>query len=428
VTGGDVNTVSVYKTGEFVDLCRGPHVASLKEIGAFKLMSLAGAYWRGNEANAQMQRIYGLCFESEEALSAHLKMLEEAKKRDHRKLGKELDLFTFSELVGAGLPLFTPRGGHLRHKLDEFVWSLRKVRGYDRVEIPHITKKELYETSGHWQKFADQLLKVETREDHVFVMKPMNCPHHTQIYARKRWSYRDLPQRYANTTMVYRDEQTGELQGLSRVRSITQDDAHVFCRQSQAKEEAFKVWDIIQEFYGEFGFELKLRLSIHDASNMAAYKGDLASWEATVAEFESWLKEKGADYYIAPGEAAFYGPKIDFIAKDSIGREWQVATIQVDKNMPESFDLFCINESGEEERIVMIHAAIMGSIERFLSILIEHVGGAFPFWLAPEQIRLIPVGGDHVAFAQKLSASSSKPSGALVLRRRRRRRRGQKDP
>lgn len=403
VTGGDVDNVSVYKTGAFTDLCRGPHVASLKEIGAFKLTTLAGAYWRGNEENPQMQRVYGLCFATKEDLDAHLAMLEEAKKRDHRKLGKELDLFTFSDLVGSGLPLFTPRGGHLRHKLDGFVWSLRKARGYERVEIPHITKKDLYERSGHWQKFSDELFKVSTREGHEFAMKPMNCPHHTQIYARKKWSYRDLPQRYANTTTVYRDEQSGELQGLSRVLSITQDDAHVFCRESQAKEEAFKIWDIIQEFYNEFGFDLKLRLSTHDPANMDAYKGELADWEKTVAEFEGWLKEKGAEYTVAPGEAAFYGPKIDFIAKDSLGREWQVATIQVDRSMPDSFDLTCVNEEGKEERIVMLHAAIMGSIERFLSILIEHVGGSFPFWLAPEQIRLIPVGGDHVDFAHNLA-------------------------
>jgi threonyl-tRNA synthetase len=397
-------SASVYATGEFEDLCRGPHIANTKEMGAFKLMRIAGAYWRGNEENAQMQRIYGVAFATKDELDSHIAMLEEAKKRDHRKLGAELDLFTFSELVGAGLPLFTPRGGHLRHKLDHFVWQLRKARGYERVEIPHITKKDLYETSGHWQKFSDELMKIETREDHLFAVKPMNCPHHTQIYARKKWSYRDLPQRYANTTMVYRDEQSGELQGLSRVRSITQDDAHVFCRESQVKEEAYKIWDIIQEFYGTFGFNLKMRLSTHDPENMDAYKGDIADWEKAVSEFESWLKEKGADYFVAPSEAAFYGPKIDFIATDSLGREWQVATIQVDRSMPESFDLVCTSEVGEDERIVMLHAAIMGSIERFLSILIEHVGGAFPFWLAPEQIRLVPVSDDFVPFASELSA------------------------
>lgn len=396
------DTASVYKTGDFVDLCRGPHVENVKEIGAFKLWKLAGAYWRGDENNPQMQRIYGLAFATKEDLDHYLKMLEEAKKRDHRKLGQELDLFTFSELVGPGLPLFTPNGTVVRNILDDFVWQMRKDRRYARVEIPHITKKDLYETSGHWEKFKDDLFKIETREEHTFAMKPMNCPHHTQIYKRKKWSYRELPQRYANTTMVYRDEQSGELQGLARVRSITQDDAHVFCRESQIKEEAMKIWDIIETFYGAFGFELKLRLSTHDPDNMAGYLGALEDWEKVVGEFKSWLEERGANYFIGVGEAAFYGPKIDFIATDSLGREWQVATIQVDRQMPERFDLSCVNEDGEDERIVMIHAAIMGSLERFMAILIEHVGGAFPFWLAPEQIRLVPVSDTHIEFARDL--------------------------
>ncbi len=396
------DTASVYHTGDFVDLCRGPHVSNVKEVGAFKLWKLAGAYWRGNEHNAQMQRIYGLCFETQEELDQYFVMLEEAKKRDHRKLGKELDLFVFSDLVGPGLPLWTPRGTLLRNKLDEFVWTLRQARGYQRVEIPHITKKELYETSGHWDKFKDELFKIETREGHIFAMKPMNCPHHTQIFDRKSHSYREMPQRLANTTMCYRDEQTGELHGLSRLRSFTQDDAHVFCRESQVKEEAMKIWDIIETFYGAFGFKLRLRLSTHDPEHMEKYLGGLDVWEKSVSGLKEMLVERGADYFMGVGEAAFYGPKIDFITKDSIGREWQVATIQVDRLQPERFNLTCVNEAGEKERVVMIHAAIMGSIERFLSNLLEHTAGAFPFWLAPEQIRLVSVGQDHIGFVEAL--------------------------
>jgi threonyl-tRNA synthetase len=301
--------------------------------------------------------------------------------------------------------LWTPRGTVLRDVLDDFVWKLRKAHGYEKVEIPHITKKDLYEKSGHWEKFKDDLFRITTREGHEFAMKPMNCPHHTQIYARKKWSYREVPQRYSNTTMCYRDEQTGELHGLSRVRAFTQDDAHVFCRESQVKDEAMKIWDIIESFYGAFGFDLKIRLSTHDPENMDNYLGDIAVWDSAVEEFESWLKERGADFVVGVGEAAFYGPKIDFMAKDSIGRTWQVATIQMDRSMPESFDLTCVNEKGEDERIVMIHAAIMGSIERFLSILIEHVAGAFPFWLAPEQIRVATVGDDFTPFATEIVKS-----------------------
>ncbi|MCH8049091.1 threonine--tRNA ligase [Patescibacteria group bacterium] len=392
-----------YQSGDYIDLCRGGHVDQPdKTLKHFKLLSVAGAYWRGDENNPMLTRIYGTCFPSKKELDAHLKMLEEAKKRDHRKLGKELDLFSFSDLVGPGLPLWTPRGTIMRDILDDFVWQLRKARGYQKVEIPHITKKDLYEVSGHWEKFGDDLFKITTREGHLFALKPMNCPHHTQIYAHRQWSYRDMPQRYSNTTMCYRDEQTGELSGLARLRSFTQDDAHVFCRQSQVKEEAFKIWDMIETFYGAFGFELSIRLSTHDPENMDAYIGDLETWKNAVSEFKSWLKERGVDYFVAVGEAAFYGPKIDFIATDSIGRQWQVATIQLDHNTPERFDLTCVNEDGKDERIVMLHAAIMGSIERFMSIMIEHYAGAFPMWLAPEQIRIVPVGEDFVEFGQAL--------------------------
>ncbi|HET9641261.1 MAG TPA: threonine--tRNA ligase, partial [Candidatus Paceibacterota bacterium] len=306
-------------------------------------------------------------------------------------------------LVGSGLPLWTPKGTILRNLLDEFVWELRKKQGFEKVEIPHITKKDLYEKSGHWEKFKDDLFHVTTREGDEFALKPMNCPHHTQIYARRPWSYRELPQRYANTTMCYRDEQSGELNGLSRVRAFTQDDAHTFCRESQVKEEFTRIWDIINEFYSAFGFSpKKIRLSFHDPEHTEKYLGDKARWKMAEDMLTSIAHDKGAETIPGVGEAAFYGPKLDFMAEDAHGRLWQVATIQLDMNMPERFDLTCINEKGEKERIVMIHAAIMGSIERFLSVLIEHVQGAFPLWLSPVQIAVLPVGDGHTAYANSI--------------------------
>ena len=412
VAEGDskVEYVSFYTNDAFTDLCRGPHVASTGKVGAFKLMRVAGAYWRGKDDNPQMQRLYGVAFATQEELDAYLTMLEEAKQRDHRKLGQELDLFVFSELVGPGLPLWTPRGTVLKNELDRFVQELRDAVGFQQVSIPHITKKDLYEASGHWAKFKDELFRINTREDHEFAMKPMNCPHHTQIYASRSRSYRDLPIRYRDTTMVYRDEQSGELGGLSRVRAITQDDAHVFCRTNQVEEEAYKLWDIIQLFYSGTGFsELKFRLSTHDPDNMDSYAGSPEKWESTVAQLENILKAKvGEDYFVGVGEAAFYGPKIDFMAKDAIGREHQVATIQLDFNQPEGFDLTCTNEQGEAERIVMLHCAVMGSHERFLSVYIEHTAGRFPVWNAPEQIRLLTVNqtDELVNFAEKVRADA----------------------
>ena len=394
-----------YSTGRiFVDLCRGGHVQNTSEInpGSFKLTKIAGAYWKGSEKNAQLTRIYGVAFQTKEELDSHLKALEEAKKRDHKKLGQELDLFTFSDLVGAGLPLWTPKGTLLRDILDDFVWQLRNEKGYERVDIPHITKKELYEKSGHWDKFKDELFIIETREGHIFAMKPMNCPHHTQIYARKQWSYRELPQRYASTTKVYRDEQTGELAGLLRVRAITQDDAHVFCRPSQVKEEIFKIWDIISEFYGKFGFELSVRLSLHDPRHQEKYLGTEKLWKESESVLRELVGARGIRAEEAPGEAALYGPKIDFMGKDALGRMHQVATIQLDMNLPERFDLFCINEKGERERVVMIHAAIMGSIERFLSVIIEHFAGAFPFWLSPVQVQILTVTDRAINYANEI--------------------------
>ena len=394
--------LTLYKTGDFVDLCRGGHVENTKDIpaDAFSITHTAGAYWRGDEKNQMLTRIYGLAFESKEALDAYLLMQEEAKKRDHRKLGKELDLFTFSELVGPGLPLWTPKGTILREQLDGYVRELRDVYGYQRVTIPHITKKALYETSGHWAKFSGELFKVITREGKEYAMKPMNCPHHTQLFARTQWSYRDMPQRYSETTMVYRDEQSGELGGLLRVLSITQDDSHVFARTNQIKQEFFAIWDIIDTLYSTFGFTLHVRLSFHEPKEFEKYLGTKEIWNKAENELREIAIERKANYFEAPGEAAMYGPKLDFMAKDSLGREHQVATIQLDMNLPERFDLSCINEKGEKERIVMIHSAIMGSLERFSAVLIEHLGGVFPLWLSPVQIKILPVSEKHADYAK----------------------------
>ncbi|MBP9828305.1 threonine--tRNA ligase [Patescibacteria group bacterium] len=411
----DGQTLSLYTSGKFVDLCRGGHSEGLAGIDpdSFKLTKVAGAYWRGDEKNDQLTRIYGLAFETKTELEAHLTMLEEAKRRDHRKLGKELGLFVFSDLVGPGLPLWTPKGTVIREVLNQFVWELRRPYGYERVAIPHITKKDLYETSGHWAKYAEDLFKIETREGHVFAMKPMNCPHHAQIYASEQHSYRELPIRYAETTMVYRDEQSGELSGLSRVLSITQDDAHVFCRVSQVRQEAEIIWGIIQTFYGAFGFSLKPRLSLRDPEQPQKYLGAPEDWDKAEAALRDILTEKGVEWVDGPGEAAFYGPKIDFMANDAIGRTHQVATIQLDFNQPKNFGLECVNEKGEKEGILMIHCAIMGSIERFTSVIIEHLAGAFPFWLAPEQVRIATVSDDYIPAAQKI-VSSLRTAGIRV--------------
>ncbi|OGC87912.1 threonine--tRNA ligase [Candidatus Adlerbacteria bacterium RIFOXYC1_FULL_48_26] len=324
--------------------------------------------------------------------------------RDHRTIGKELDLFTFSDLVGSGLPLWTPKGTTFRTELDAFIWEMREARGYERVTIPHITKRDLYEKSGHWDKFAEDLFKITSRDGREYAMKPMNCPHHTQIFDRHPHSYREMPQRYAETTMVYRDEQSGELGGLTRVLSITQDDAHVFCRTTQVHEEFLKIWDMVDEFYGKFGFTLRVRLSFRDPAAPEKYIGTPAVWDAAEAELRSLAEERGADTFEGPGEAALYGPKLDFMAKNAAGREWQVATIQLDMNIPERFDLTCINEKGGKERIVMIHAAISGSIERCAAILLEHFDGKLPLWLSPVQVTILPVGESHQAYAKEVHA------------------------
>ncbi len=397
-------TLSAYTVGNFTDLCKGGHCANTSEIdaGAFALTRIAGAYWRGDQKNSMLTRIYGYAFETKKGLEEYEHMLAEAKKRDHRKLGKELGLFVFSDLIGAGLPLWTPKGTIIRELLNDYVWELRKEKGYQKVTIPHITRKELYQTSGHWTKYADDLFKVSTREGHEYAMKPMNCPHHTQIFAAEPRSYRDMPQRFCETTMVYRDEQSGELSGLSRVLSITQDDAHVFCRESQIEDEAFAIWDIIDQFYKTFGFSaIKVRFSRHDPEKFEKYLGTPEVWKKAEDAILSLMEKRGiTDYIDGKGEAAIYGPKIDFIAKDSIGRTQQIATIQLDFNQPLNFGLTCTNEKGEKETVVMIHCAIMGSIERFMSVMIEHFGGNFPLWLSPTQISILPITDKHVAYAE----------------------------
>ncbi len=403
---GIEGAITLYTAGKFTDLCRGGHLENpAKEIaeGSFKLTKSAGAYWRGDEKNKMLTRIYGLAFETKAELEAYEKQIEDAKARDHKKLGKELGLFTFSDLVGAGLPLWTPKGTVMREALVDYVWSLRKPFGYQKVTIPHITKKSLYETSGHWAKYADDLFKIETREKHVYAMKPMNCPHHTQIFDSEPRSYKQMPQRYCETTMVYRDEQSGELSGLARVLAITQDDAHVFCRENQIETEAGYVWDIIQTFYKTFGFEIAIRLSRRDPQHPEKYMGSIETWDRAEKTLKDFVEKKGIAWIDGIGEAAFYGPKLDFMAKDSLGREWQVATIQLDFVQPTNFKLTCTNEKGEKEPVVMIHCAVTGSIERLLAILIEHYAGNFPLWLSPVQVAIIPVRENHNVVAKELS-------------------------
>lgn len=401
----DGQTLTLYRSGSYVDLCRGGHADSLVNIDpfSFKLTKLAGAYWRGNEKNDQLTRIYAAAFATKAELDAYLTMMEEAKKRDHRKLGKELGLFTFSDLVGSGLPLFTPKGTTMRRLLDEFVWSLMKPYGYERVWIPHLAKSDLYKTSGHWDKFANDIFHVTSKKsEDEFVLKPMNCPHHTQIFASEPRSYRDLPLRFSEVTTVYRDENTGQLAGLTRVRSITQDDAHLFCALEQVKDEARGIYEIITKFYEAFGMPLSVRLSVNDPATPEKYLGGADVWESAVRTLKELLEQIGVSYELGVGEAAFYGPKIDCMATDAIGRVWQLATIQLDFNQPERFELEYTDKDGTKQRPVMIHRAISGSLERFLAVLIEHYAGAFPFWLAPVQIRLATVSDAFVEFAKTL--------------------------
>ncbi|MBI3494588.1 threonine--tRNA ligase [Candidatus Saccharibacteria bacterium] len=415
---GVVENVSFYTNGDFTDLCRGPHVGSTSEVGAFKLLRVAGAYWRGKETNPQMQRLYGVAFETKEQLDHYLELQEQAKQRDHRKLGKELDLFVTSELVGSGLPLFTPRGTVLREELTEYSNDLRENYGFEKVWIPHITKTALYEKSGHQAKFGDELFLVKSQEtSDEFVLKPMNCPHHTRIYASKPRSYRDLPVRYLETTTVYRDEKTGELGGLSRVRSITQDDSHVFCRGDQIEQEIANLLAAASEIYKAVGMDLRVRLSYRDDSD--GYLGDPALWKTAQDQLRNAVEANGLKYFEVEGEAAFYGPKIDFMATDALEREHQLATVQLDFVQPDRFELEYISDDGSRQTPVMIHCALLGSVERFLSVYIEHTGGKFPVWLAPEQIRVIQVkdSPELDAFVDKLVALAKENKVRIVVDR-----------
>lgn len=405
IADGDsaVDQVSFYTDGEFTDLCRGPHAASTGQVGAFKLMRIAGAYWRGSEGNPQMQRLYGVAFATQEELDQYLVMLEEAKQRDHRKLGQELDLYTTSPLVGVGLPMFTPRGTVLREKLAQYANQLRRQRGFEQVWTPHITKKELYETSGHWAKFGDELFLVKSQEtSDEMALKPMNCPHHTRIYASQPRSYRDLPVRYYETTTDYRDEKTGELGGLNRVRSLTQDDSHVFARPDQISDEVDRLLAAAGELYSTLNMQLRVRLSYRDESE--AYLGDVALWESAQDQLKAAVVKNQLDYFEETGEAAFYGPKIDFMATDAIGREHQVATVQLDFVQPNRFGLEYVDETGDKQSPVMIHCALLGSIERFLSVFIEHTAGWFPLWVAPEQVRILTINDTVLDYVDEITS------------------------
>ena len=394
--------ISFYQLGDFTDLCKGPHIESDKEVGAFKLTRVAGAYWRGDENKPMLTRIYGVAFETEDELKEYLEKIEEAKARDHRKLGKELDLFCFSDLVGAGLPLFSPRGTILREMVSGYSLSLRGASGFEKVWTPNITKMDLYKTSGHYAKFGDELFIVHSQvngED--FALKPMNCPHHAQIFASRPRTYKEMPVRYMEATTDYRDEKSGELGGLSRVRSLTQDDSHVFCRKSQIEDEIKNLIKIVRELYTAVGME-KLRARLSYRSDEDKYLGDMSLWEMAQAQIKNAAIDNGLDFFEAEGEAAFYGPKIDFMAEDAIGREHQVATVQLDFVQPERFDLNFINEKGEKERPVMVHHATLGSIERFLSVFIEHTAGWFPFWCAPEQVRIVTVNDGVLSYVSEI--------------------------
>lgn len=399
--------ITLYTMGNFVDLCRGGHIDDLSTIDpdSFKLDRIAGAYWRGKETNPMLTRIYGLAFESKEALDAYVFQQAEAEKRDHRKLGAQMKLFTLSPLVGAGLPLLQPKGMLIRREIEEYLWSLHKRKGYERVWTPHVAKEALYETSGHAAKFGDELFRVQGKEE-KFIMKPMNCPHHMQIFADNQFSYRDMPVRYFEPATVYRDEKTGQLSGLTRVRSITQDDGHLFCRPNQIGQEIATIVAIIKEFYTTMGMinDYWVRLSLR-GDDKDKYLGSDEVWETAEKALTDVCIEQNLPYKPAKDEAAFYGPKLDFMFKDAIGREWQLATIQCDFNLPNRFDLSYINEQGEKEQPVVIHRAISGSLERFMGVMIEHFAGAFPVWMSPTQVAILPVGEKFAEYGAKIQSA-----------------------
>lgn len=399
-------TLTVYKTGEvFLDLCRGGHVNNTKEIPAdgFKLEKIAGAYWKGDEKNPQLQRIYGLSFNSKKELDEYVAMMEEAKKRDHRKLGKELGLFMISEEVGPGLPLFYPKGAVLRRLVENYITELQESKGYVPIWIPHITKGELYKISGHLDKYDAMYPPMDLKGEAKYYLKPMNCPHFMMLYRSLPHSYRELPVRYTSTTTNYRYEKSGELSGLTRVRSLTQDDCHVFARPDQIEGEINLMLDMIGEVYKTFGFnDFWVRISTHDPKNKEKYIGDPKIWKDSEAALTRLIQNRGWKHELGVGEAAFYGPKLDFIFKDVLGREWQLSTIQLDMNLPKRFELEYTDEEGKKKQPVVIHRAILGSTERFLGILIEHFAGAFPLWLAPVQVSILPVGEKFTDYAEKL--------------------------
>jgi len=412
-------TITLYTCGNFTDLCRGGHCDNPKaeiDTDAFELEKVAGAYWRGDEKNPMLSRVYGLAFETKADLEAYQYQIEEAKKRDHRKLGKEMDLFTFSDMVGSGMPLFTPRGNIVRNAIINYSRELNEKLGFGEVHTPNINKAELFKCSGHYDQYKDDMLSVTSQyvNDEMF-MKPMNCPQHTQIFDSRPRSYRDLPIRYSDFANLYRDERPGELSGLTRLRAFAQDDGHIFCRESQVQEELVAVLEIIKEALATYGISYWIRLSLRDPENKEKYLGTDADWEHSEAELEVVIKKSGVEYKAITGEAAFYGPKLDIMAVDALGRQWQISTIQVDRVQPERFDLTCINEKGEKERVVMIHRALIGSPDRFLGILIEHFGGNFPLWLAPEQVRIVPVLDTHNSYAETVYASLKTAGMRVVL-------------
>lgn len=399
-----VDEVSFYRNGDFTDLCRGPHVESTSKVGAFKLQKIAGAYWRGKEGNPQMQRLYGIAFPSQQELDDYLKAVEEAKLRDHRLLGKQLDLFTFSDLVGPGLPLFTPRGTMIRNLLKSMLTQVGRKYGGEEVGIPHIAKRELYETSGHAQKFGEELFEVKSHYDIDFVMKPVNCPHHTQIFASRPRSYKELPISYMESTMQYRDEKPGQIGGLTRVRAITVDDGHIFCTTDQIKDVVVGLCKFIEEFHSSLGMygDHWVSLSVRDYSKPEGYVGDPEDWEKAEQMLADMAEELGLNAKRMEGEAALYGPKLDFMYRDVLGNERQLSTVQLDFATPKRFGLTYINEQGEEANPVMIHRAILGSYERFMAILLEKTAGWLPLWLAPEQVRILTINDAVADYAQKV--------------------------
>ena len=398
-------TITFYQQNNFTDLCRGPHLPHTGFIKAIKLMKIAGAYWRGDEKRKQLTRVYGISFPKQKLLDEYLKMLEEAQKRDHRKIGKELELFTFSKAVGQGLPLWLPKGAMLRERLENFLRKVQIQYGYEQVITPHIGNKELYVTSGHYAKYGkDSFQPIHTPdENEEFLLKPMNCPHHCEIYKTKPHSYKDLPIRYAEFGTVYRYEQSGELHGLTRVRGFTQDDAHIFCRPDQLKEEFLKVIDIVLYIFKTLDFEnFETQISLRDQNDHSKYIGSNENWEKAEKAIVEAVEEKGLSAVVEYGEAAFYGPKLDFMVKDAIGRRWQLGTIQVDYNLPERFELEYVGSDDKKHRPVMIHRAPFGSMERFVAVLIEHTAGKFPLWLTPEQAVILPISEKYNEYAKKV--------------------------